>query len=82
MSGSNVTVRHGSTMIDALLQKTLEPLKKTGQPLQMRGIGFFEQGILTGLASIGLPLLIGTGTVMFCSVRYLWQRFAQISIPR
>lgn len=52
----------GSEDMRAAEQSLLEaskPLRPTGQALQMRGIGFFEQGILTGL-SIAATLVLGT----------------------
>jgi len=51
------------------------PLKPTGQPLQHARIGFFEQGIITGLGLAATPILIGIGTGAWFGARYLWSRF-------
>lgn len=51
------------------------PLKPTGQPLQHARIGFFEQGIITGLGLAATPILLGIGTGAWFGARYLWLRF-------
>lgn len=53
-----------------LLHNVVQPLKPTGQRSGTT-IGFFDQGILTGLTLIVLPVLATT-----CSLAYVGGRYA------
>lgn len=58
-----------------LADLAITPLKPTGQPLQHAKIGFFEQGIITGLGLAVTPILIGISTGAWFGARYLWFKF-------
>lgn len=67
--------KKGAVTAAQLAELAVKPLKPTGQPLQHARIGFFEQGILTGLGLATTPILIGIGTGAWFGARYLWLRF-------
>ena len=56
-------------------EESLQPLKPTGQPLYVTPLGFFEQGIVTGLTVFVLPTVIGAVVASIWAGRAAWQRF-------
>ncbi|KIW10095.1 hypothetical protein PV08_11055 [Exophiala spinifera] len=56
-----------------LLDAALQPLRQTGQAFQAREVGFFEQGILTGLVVFGGPVIIVFVGGAFAGARYLYK---------
>jgi len=73
-TGTDLTKKEALTSAQ-LADLATKPLKPTGQPLQHARIGFFEQGILTGLGLAATPILIGIGAGAFYGVKFLWLRF-------
>lgn len=60
---------------DQLVKKATAPLKPSGQPLQAREVGFFEQGIMIGLGLAATPILLGLTSGIYFGGKYLWMRF-------
>lgn len=53
-----------------LIEAAVKPLKPTGQKLQARQVGFFEQGLITGGIIFVAPVLLSMGALVLGSAFY------------
>lgn len=76
---SNVMRSAGGREIrEELRKRALTPLKPTGQP-SGTSMGFFDQGIITGLVAFVLPCVALIGYGSFKAAQFGWRYYASVS---